>query len=58
LDYKATDSDEILGYCVFGEVIAGMDVVEKIASAPTAAEGDFSRVPSPRVAIRSVERIR
>jgi cyclophilin family peptidyl-prolyl cis-trans isomerase len=43
---------------VFGEVISGMDVVERIAAAPTAAEGKFSRVPSPRVAIRSVERIR
>jgi peptidyl-prolyl cis-trans isomerase A (cyclophilin A)/peptidyl-prolyl cis-trans isomerase B (cyclophilin B) len=58
LDYKTTETDEILGYCVFGEVIAGMDVVERIAATPTSAEGEFARVPTPRVAIRSVERIR
>ncbi len=58
LDYKTTESDEILGYCVFGEVIAGMEVVEKIAAAPTSSLGDFARVPTPAVAIQSVERLR
>jgi len=58
LDYKTNETNEILGYCVFGEVVAGMEVVERIASAPTAAQGDFARIPSPQVAIRSIERIR
>jgi len=58
LDYKSTETDEILGYCVFGEIVAGMDVVERIAQAPTAAQGDFQRVPTPTVAIQSIERIR
>lgn len=58
LDYKATETDEILGYCVFGEVVSGMDVVERIAQAPTSAQGDFQRVPTPTVAIDSIERVR
>jgi cyclophilin family peptidyl-prolyl cis-trans isomerase len=58
LDFKTTETDEILGYCVFGEVIAGMDVVDRIAQAPTSAQGDFSRLPSPVVAIKSLKRIR
>lgn len=32
LDHKAGDSDNSTGYAVFGKVIAGMDVVDKIAS--------------------------
>jgi peptidyl-prolyl cis-trans isomerase A (cyclophilin A)/peptidyl-prolyl cis-trans isomerase B (cyclophilin B) len=43
-----------IGYAVFGKVIEGMDVVEKIAKAPTAAGGPFPRdVPVERVVIKS-----
>jgi hypothetical protein len=35
-----------------------MDVVERIAQTPTSAQGDFQRVPTPTVAIQSIERIR
>jgi len=43
-----------IGYAVFGKVIAGMDVVEKIAKTPTAAGGVFPRdVPIERVVIKS-----
>jgi peptidyl-prolyl cis-trans isomerase B (cyclophilin B) len=42
------------GYTVFGKVIAGMDVVNRIAQAPTSAAGPFARdVPVERVLIRS-----
>ena len=58
LDYKTNETSEILGYCVFGEVVSGMETVERIAAAPTAAQGEFARVPSPQVAIKSIERIR
>lgn len=58
LDYKTSEGDEILGYCVFGQVIAGMDTVERIAQSPTEAAGDFQRVPAPKVAIKSITRIR
>ncbi len=43
-----------IGYTVFGKVIDGMDVVNKIAKAPTAAGGSFPKdVPIERVLIKS-----
>ena len=42
------------GYTVFGKVIEGMDVVDKIAATPTGAAGPFPRdVPRERVVIQS-----
>jgi peptidyl-prolyl cis-trans isomerase B (cyclophilin B) len=42
------------GYTVFGKVVDGMDVVNKIAKAPTSAGGPFPRdVPAERVFIKS-----
>ena len=42
------------GYTVFGKVIGGMDVVEKIGKAPTSAGGPFPKdVPTERVFIKS-----
>lgn len=42
------------GYTVFGKVIAGMDVVDKIAAAPTGSGGPFPKdVPVERVIIKS-----
>jgi peptidyl-prolyl cis-trans isomerase A (cyclophilin A)/peptidyl-prolyl cis-trans isomerase B (cyclophilin B) len=43
-----------IGYTVFGKVIQGMEVVEKIAKTPTAAGGPFSRdVPIEHIVIKS-----
>ena len=40
------------GYTVFGKVVAGMDVVEKIARAPTGSGGPFPKdVPAEKVVI-------
>ena len=42
------------GYVVFGKVVDGMDVVKKIAAAPTGGGGPFARdVPVERVIINS-----
>jgi len=42
------------GYTVFGKVVAGMDVVDKIAGSPTSAGGIFTKdVPTERVIIKS-----
>jgi cyclophilin family peptidyl-prolyl cis-trans isomerase len=42
------------GYAVFGKVVSGMDVVNKIASTPTGAGGPFpADVPTERVTIKS-----
>jgi cyclophilin family peptidyl-prolyl cis-trans isomerase len=40
------------GYTVFGKVVSGMDVVDKIAKAPTGAGGPFPKdVPQQKVII-------
>lgn len=46
------------GYTVFGRVTEGMDVVDRIAALPTAAQAPFARdVPQPPPAIRSAARL-
>lgn len=53
LDFRSADAQGY-GYTVFGKVIAGMDVVQKIANAPTGAGGPFpTDVPVERVTIKS-----
>ena len=41
------------GYAVFGKVIQGMEVVDKIAAVPTLTKGRFENVPADPVVIRS-----
>ncbi|MBN2382750.1 peptidyl-prolyl cis-trans isomerase [bacterium] len=45
------------GYCVFGKVIAGMDIVDKIKAVPKGTKGGMQDVPVKPVEIQSVERI-
>jgi peptidyl-prolyl cis-trans isomerase B (cyclophilin B) len=53
LDFRSPDAQGY-GYTVFGKVVAGMDVVQKIANAPTGAGGPFpTDVPVERVTIKS-----
>ncbi len=52
------DSPEGFGYAVFGEVVEGMEVVDKIKSVPTGGRGSFAKdVPVEDVRIISVTRI-
>ncbi len=50
LNYTRPDSAH-MGYCVFGRVIRGMDVVEKISHLPTQAVGKLPDVPTQAVMI-------
>jgi len=46
------------GYAVFGRVVAGMDVVDKIAAAPTRRrDGLFQNLPVETVVIKAVKRV-
>jgi len=44
------------GYCVFGHVVQGMDVVDRIGAIPTQAVLQFEHLPTETVTIRSVHR--
>jgi cyclophilin family peptidyl-prolyl cis-trans isomerase len=54
LDYKGPQPDQI-GYCVFGQVISGMQVVKKIGLIPTGQVSRFSDVPTKPIKINSVK---
>ncbi len=58
LDYRGDETPEEVGYCVFGEVVEGMDVAEKIAEVPVADKDAFVNTPVEPIAIRSVELVR
>lgn len=47
---KANSQDSV-GYCVFGHVIKGMSVVDAIAGVPTGSSGQFQNVPTVPVTI-------
>jgi cyclophilin family peptidyl-prolyl cis-trans isomerase len=57
LDHRDT-SMQGYGYAVFGKVVAGMDVVDKIGNAPTGVRNRFRDVPVETVTIKSVRRVK
>jgi peptidyl-prolyl cis-trans isomerase A (cyclophilin A) len=52
LDYPNPDGN---GYAVFGKVVAGMDVVDKIRKVETGSKGGHQNVPTSPVVIRSAK---
>jgi peptidyl-prolyl cis-trans isomerase A (cyclophilin A) len=50
LDYPEPDGN---GYAVFGKVVAGMDVVDRIKAAPTGTRGPYQNVPLTPVVIKT-----
>ena len=57
LDYKGP-SPHGWGYCVFGRVSAGQDVVDKIKGTATANSGGHQNVPTKDVVIERAEEVR
>ena len=54
LDFKSETSNG-WGYCVFGKVTEGMDVVDKIKKVPTTNRAGHQNVPVENVVIETVE---
>jgi len=54
LDFRSATPDGF-GYCVFGKVVEGMDVVEAIKDVATGTTGMHQDVPTEDVIIESVE---
>ena len=53
LDYQDADN---IGYCVFGQVIDGLDVVKKIEKVRVKAQGEHEHAPADQVSINSITR--
>ena len=54
LDFKNRTPEEY-GYCVFGKVTAGMEVVDRIAAVAVQDRGEFERIPVEPVIIKSIQ---
>ena len=46
------------GYAVFGKVVSGMDVIDKIRQSPTGNLGGFQNVPTTPISINSVNLVK
>jgi len=56
LNFRAPAADG-WGYCVFGRVVEGMDVVDKIRGVATGSRGFHQDVPQENVVIERAERV-
>jgi peptidyl-prolyl cis-trans isomerase B (cyclophilin B) len=56
LDFRAPTAQD-WGYCVFGKVVDGMDVVDKIKSVKTGSKGFHQDVPADDVLIERAEEV-
>ncbi len=55
LNYRGPQADKI-GYCVFGKVVSGMDVVDKIAAVTVRRSQVSNALPTSPVIIKSIRR--
>ena len=54
LNYTSPDPEQI-GYCVFGKVTSGLEIVQKIGLSPTTTMGRNADVPIKPITIKSVK---
>lgn len=57
LNYRGPEP-ELIGYCVFGRVLKGMDVVREIGVAPTGFVAGYSDVPQAPIVIHNVKLVK
>jgi cyclophilin family peptidyl-prolyl cis-trans isomerase len=59
LDFVEAEDEEgedIDGYCVFGEVTQGMDVIDRVAATPVHDQDGFPNTPKTPIVIQAIER--
>jgi cyclophilin family peptidyl-prolyl cis-trans isomerase len=56
LDQTDAENGKTSGYCVFGEIIEGIDVLQKIAKVQVSDSSEFSDVPVEPIVIKYVRR--
>ncbi|HKB82420.1 MAG TPA: peptidylprolyl isomerase [Burkholderiales bacterium] len=54
LNFRAASADGF-GYCVFGKIVEGRDVMDKIKAVPTGSRGFHQDVPAEDVVIKKAE---
>jgi peptidyl-prolyl cis-trans isomerase B (cyclophilin B) len=54
LDHKSRASAEEYGYCVFGQVVDGLEVLDQISRAPVADRDGWTSMPVEPIVIRSI----
>ena len=54
LDHQNRKSAEQYGYCVFGRVVEGMDVLDKMNRFSVQDQGQFPSVPTPAIVIERI----
>lgn len=54
LNYRAK-TDRLWGYCVFGKVVKGMEVVKAIETVPTVVKSGHADVPAKNVVIKTIK---
>ena len=57
LNYQGNEPDQ-RGYCVFGRVTKGMEIVDQIAAAPLEPKEGFNNLPAEAIVINSVEEVK
>ncbi len=57
LDHQGREPADY-GYCVFGKVVEGLEVLDKISALPAGPQGELSSVPQQAVVIERVTRVR
>jgi len=57
LNHSGKDADKF-GFCVFGEVIAGREIVDQLNTISTTAKQDFPALPTATIAVQNVKRIK
>lgn len=58
LDHSSTTTRARAGYCAFGEVVDGMEVVERIEGVSTTTVGEHRDVPAREIVIERIHRMR
>lgn len=56
-DYTGDATDAEFGYCAFGKVIEGLEIVDRIGESAVAPQGDFPAVPSQPIVIQSIDQV-
>lgn len=57
-DHIGTDDSSSFGYCVFGEVVEGMDVVDAISKVEVQSSDGFVNLPREPIQILSAQRVK